>query len=242
MTDGQNEALGPLPVGLFPPQGSQILPPVCSLAPRAATVWGLGRAPHPVSCPMEGICLQLWPCLLRSWGPGSQRSSALEELSPDGEPREPRGPRGHRAQPAGKGELRGRGPKAASGHQGPPGSTQGDGEWGWVVESGGWRRPRSPPSSQGSVPPPAEAAAPAASLCPQRAIRWGWSPRVGTLGLSSSRPLLSLWKPPDPHTGTLRFQLAWGSSFNQNQWFCLKQDLGAGQHHAAKRPVRHSCS
>lgn len=104
----------------------------------------------------------------------------------------------------------------------------------------------SPPSSQGAVPP-AEAAAPAASLSVQWVIRWGWSPTVGTPGLSSSGPLSSLWKPPALHTSRhwhTQVSVRLGSSFNQpptthqKQWFCLKQVLGAGQHHA----VRDSCS
>lgn len=151
---GRMKLSAPSPWGSSLGKAARSSYPYAHWAPRAATEWGLGRAPpSQVFCPMEGICLQLWPCLLRSWGPGSQWSSALEELNPGGEPRKAGGPRGHRAQSAGKGEHRGRGPKAASGHQGPPGSSQGDGEWGCVVRSGGWKRPPSPPSSQGSVPP-----------------------------------------------------------------------------------------
>lgn len=94
VTVGQKEALGPLPVRVLPSARQPDPPthmPTELQGPRSSGGWSVPPYPQ-VSCPVEGICLQLWPCLLRSWGPGSQWSSALEELSPCGEPRESRGP------------------------------------------------------------------------------------------------------------------------------------------------------
>lgn len=85
---------------------------------------------HPVPwslAPPVGIRLQPWPSLPRRGDRGSCWSSALEGLSTLGGPGSPGG---HRAQPSGGGELRGRGPKAAVGYQGPPGASGWPGEWG----------------------------------------------------------------------------------------------------------------
>lgn len=95
--------------------------------PHQSGGWACRTHPIPVSCPMVGICLQLCPFLPRCGDPGFRRSSALEGLSPVGGPGRPGG---HRAQPSGGGEFRGRGPKAAVGHQGPPGASWWPGEWG----------------------------------------------------------------------------------------------------------------
>lgn len=84
---GRMKLSAPSPWGSSLVKAARASHPYAHWALRVATEWGLGRAPPPqVACPMEGICLQLWPCLLRSWGPGSQWSSALEELSPGGDP------------------------------------------------------------------------------------------------------------------------------------------------------------
>lgn len=49
VTVGQKEALSPHPVGFFPQQGSQILPPICPLGSKGRDRVGAGACPPPKS-------------------------------------------------------------------------------------------------------------------------------------------------------------------------------------------------
>lgn len=97
--------------------------------------------------------------------------------------------------------------------------------------------------------PPAEAAATAVSLPVQWAIRWGPRAHSGDTGTLQLRAPPLTVNPPALHISRhwyTQVSVCFRSSFNQpppppdhqKQWFCLKQVLGAGQHHAVREFMR----